>query len=62
MDERLQFSGREEFRGWLQDHCRTDGGIWLLFGKAGGPRTDHGGGGAGGGALLWLDRRTDAAD
>lgn len=39
MDERLQFSGREEFRGWLQDHCRTDGGVWLLFGKAGGPRT-----------------------
>ena len=32
MDERLQFSGREEFRGWLQDHCRTDGGVWLLFG------------------------------
>ena len=39
MDERLQFSGREEFRGWLQDHCRTDGGVWLLFGKGGGPRT-----------------------
>ena len=39
MDERLQFSGREEFRGGLQDHCRTDGGVWLLFGKAGGPRT-----------------------
>lgn len=39
MDERLQFSDREAFRRWLQDHCRSDGGVWLLFGKAGGPRT-----------------------
>lgn len=39
MDERLEFAKREEFRAWLSEHCRTGSGVWLLFGKAGGPKT-----------------------
>lgn len=39
MDELLQFSDREAFRGWLSEHCQTSAGVWLLFGKAGGPAT-----------------------
>ncbi len=35
----MKFANREEFRGWLGDHCRSNDGIWLLFGKAGGPKT-----------------------
>lgn len=30
---------REEFRKWLEVHCLSEEGVWLLFGKAGGPRT-----------------------
>jgi len=39
MDEYLEFGTREQFRRWLQDNCLTSGGVWLLFGKAGGPKT-----------------------
>lgn len=39
MSEPLQFSGREEFREWLCAHCLSEDGVWLLFGKAGGPKT-----------------------
>ena len=39
MENTLEFAGREEFRAGLAEHCRTSGGVWLLFGKAGGPRT-----------------------
>ena len=35
----LKFASREEFRSWLSEHCTTSAGIWLLFGKAGGPKT-----------------------
>lgn len=35
----LKFSGREEFRAWLSEHCLTSPGVWLLFGKPGGPKT-----------------------
>lgn len=35
----LEFSNREDFRKWLNDNCLTDEGYWLLFGKAGGPKT-----------------------
>lgn len=35
----MQFSNREEFREWLSEHCLSNDGIWLLFGKAGGPKT-----------------------
>lgn len=39
MDEIIKFTDREEFRQWLFAHCLSNDGIWLLFGKAGGPRT-----------------------
>ncbi len=39
MGELLQFPNREEFRKWLSAHCLSSDGIWLLFGKAGGPQT-----------------------
>lgn len=39
MDEIMIFSGREDFRKWLYEHCLSSTGIWLLFGKAGGPKT-----------------------
>ena len=35
----LKFASREAFRSWLSEHCTTSAGIWLLFGKAGGPKT-----------------------
>ena len=37
--EILKFSNREGFRNWLSDHCVSSEGVWLLFGKAGGPKT-----------------------
>ena len=39
MDEILKFSNREAFRSWLQSNCLSSAGVWLLFGKAGGPAT-----------------------
>lgn len=39
MTEHLQFESREKFRSWLSENCRSSGGVWLLFGKAGGPKT-----------------------
>ncbi|MBD5133551.1 MAG: hypothetical protein HDT38_03610 [Clostridiales bacterium] len=39
MDDIMEFADREEFRKWLTDHCLTSAGVWLLFGKAGGPKT-----------------------
>ena len=39
MSDTMQFASREEFRCWLKDNCRTSPGIWLLFGKPGGPKT-----------------------
>lgn len=39
MSEVLKFTNREEFREWLRDHCLSSAGVWLLFGKAGGPKT-----------------------
>jgi uncharacterized protein YdeI (YjbR/CyaY-like superfamily) len=35
----LQFFSRDEFRNWLRDNCMASDGIWLLFGKSGGPKT-----------------------
>lgn len=37
-DELLLFEDREAFRAWLQDHVAAPG-VWLVFGKAGGPKT-----------------------
>ena len=39
MSGTMEFSSREEFRKWLSKNCRTSPGVWLLFGKAGGPKT-----------------------
>ena len=39
MGDILQFPNRESFRDWLSNHCYTSHGVWLLFGKAGGPKT-----------------------
>ena len=39
MGQIMQFINREEFRKWLSVHCLSSDGIWLLFGKAGGPET-----------------------
>lgn len=39
LTEHLQFASRNEFRNWLSDNCLSSGGIWALFGKAGGPKT-----------------------
>lgn len=39
MSDIMEFSTREEFRAWLSEHCLSKEGIWLLFGKAGGPKT-----------------------
>jgi len=35
----LQFESRDVFRQWLQANCLTSKGIWLVFGKTGGPNT-----------------------
>lgn len=39
MPEHLHFTTQEEFRQWLQENGATSGGVWLLFGKPGGPKT-----------------------
>lgn len=39
MSDLLVFSNREAFREWLSKNCLSSGGVWLLFGKAGGPKT-----------------------
>ena len=39
MSDVMQFSDREEFREWLSGHCQSSAGVWLLFGKADGPKT-----------------------
>lgn len=35
----MRFANRKAFRQWLGEHCLSDEGVWLLFGKAGGPET-----------------------
>ena len=39
MSDVMEFADREEFRQWLSDHYLSNAGVWLLFGKAGGPKT-----------------------
>ena len=39
LTEHVQFASRDEFRKWLSGNCMSNGGIWVLFGKAGGPKT-----------------------
>lgn len=39
MSDIMEFADREEFRKWLSEHCLSNDGVWLLFGKANGPKT-----------------------
>ncbi len=39
MSDIMEFAGREEFRRWLEENYMSDAGVWLLFGKSGGPKT-----------------------
>lgn len=39
ISELMKYASRKEFREWLYEHCLSNEGIWLLFGKAGGPKT-----------------------
>lgn len=39
MEKTLTFADRGEFRKWLSDNCLSCGGVWILFGKSGGPDT-----------------------
>lgn len=39
MSEYLQFASRDEFRNWLKINGMKSDGVWLLFGKTGGPKT-----------------------
>jgi uncharacterized protein YdeI (YjbR/CyaY-like superfamily) len=38
LEEYLAFSSRDDFRRWLTENEAPEG-VWLLFGKAGGPKT-----------------------
>ncbi|MFZ5354876.1 MAG: YdeI/OmpD-associated family protein [Bacillota bacterium] len=39
MKNQIQFETPEDFRKWLQVNCLSNEGIWLVFGKEGGPKT-----------------------
>jgi len=39
MLRQMQFALSREFRSWLEENCLTSEGIWLVFGKEGGPKT-----------------------
>lgn len=39
MSETMVFPDKEAFRAWLSEHAADHAGIWLLFGKKGGPVT-----------------------
>ncbi|MDE5983855.1 MAG: YdeI/OmpD-associated family protein [Eubacterium sp.] len=39
MSNIIKFEDRREFRNWLCNNCQSSEGVWLLFGKAGGPKT-----------------------
>lgn len=39
MAKQIQFKSREDFRAWLEVNCLSSDGIWLVFGKEGGPKT-----------------------
>lgn len=39
LSEYLQFDTRTEFRNWLIANATSSAGVWLLFGKRGGPKT-----------------------
>ncbi len=38
-DDGMVFEHRSDFREWLEENRLSDEGVWLVFGKAGGPKT-----------------------
>ncbi len=39
MSDIMIFADRAQLRAWLNDNCLSSEGVWLLFGKPGGPKT-----------------------
>lgn len=39
MNDIIEFACREDFRSWLCGNCLSSDGVWILFGKPGGPKT-----------------------
>lgn len=39
MSDLVMFENREQFRDWLTENAAISSGVWLLFGKKGGPQT-----------------------
>lgn len=39
MPEHLHFTSQDEFKNWLEINAVSGSGVWLLFGKTGGPVT-----------------------
>lgn len=39
MSAKMQFATSSDFRAWLEANCLSSEGIWLVFGKEGGPQT-----------------------
>lgn len=39
MSDTLIFADKEHFVKWLETHCTSNDGVWLLFGKGDGPKT-----------------------
>lgn len=39
MSDAIIFTNREEFRKWLNEHCLSSDGVWLLFSKGSGLKT-----------------------
>lgn len=39
MSKHMQFASSSDFRAWLEGNCLSSEGIWLVFGKEGGPKT-----------------------
>lgn len=39
MDTALEFADKEAFHAWLENNGKSSDGVWLLFGKKGGPVT-----------------------
>ena len=59
----MEFANREEFRKWLSENCLTSSGVWLFFGKAGGPKTIKAGGALGGALCFgWIEGEMQRLD
>ena len=56
------FSNRAEFRNWLMENHDSDQGVWLVFGKKGGPKTIKAGEALEEALCFGVDRRTNESD